>query len=470
MAITADQVDNWRSSPREHQNLEFKEAKQQYDFKKLCSYCVALANEGGGYLLFGIADKLPHPVVGSNACMGTNHTAQSLHAALKFRVDVEAVLHPDGRVVVFKIPSRPKGTAYHLDGRYLMRSGEELVAMSEDRLRQIFAEGMPDWLEGISVAGLSPSQVVSLLDTQTYFELRQLPYPTTQDGVIQRLIQDRLIKADTDGYAIKRAGGLLLAKRLSDFADLEAKAPRVIVYKGFSKTATKLEQTGSRGYAVGFEGLVHFAMSQLPQNEVIEVALREERKLVPDIVIRELVANALVHQDFSISGSTVMVEIYENRVEISNPGEPIIPRERFIDGSRSRNVTFAALARRMKMCEEKGSGIDKVVSSIELFQLPAPEFTTTHGRTVAIVHGHQPFDLMSRTDRLRACYQLATLKHVMHSERMTNRSLRERFGLGEDKSTLISQLIAAGIQENLIKPDSSTGESKRLARYLPFWA
>ena len=470
MAITADQVDDWRRSPKENQNLEFKEAKQQYDFKKLCNYCVALANEGGGNLLFGISDKFPHSVIGSNACPGTNETAQSLLTALKFRVDVEAVLHPDGRVVVFSIPSRPKGTAYHMEGRYLMRSGEELVAMSEDRLRQIFAEGLADWLEGISINGLSPSQVVSLLDTQTYFELRQLAYPTTQDGVIQRLIQDRLIEADTAGYAIKRAGGLLLAKRLSDFADLEAKAPRVIVYKGFSKAATKLEQTETRGYAVGFEGLVHFAMSQLPQNEVIEVALREERKLVPDIVIRELVANALVHQDFSISGSTVMIEIYENRIEISNPGEPIIPSERFIDGSQSRNEKFAASARKMKMCEEKGSGIDKVVSSIELFQLPAPEFTTTHGRTVAIVHGHQPFDLMSRIDRLRACYQHATLKHVMHGERMTNRSLRERFGLGEAKSTLISQLIATGIQEKLIKPDSSTGDSKRLARYLPFWA
>ncbi len=185
-------------------------------------------------------------------------------------------------------------------------------------------------------------------------------------------------------------------------------------------------------------------MAQLPQNEVVEEALRREQKLVPEIVIRELVANALVHQDFKIQGASVMVEIYSNRVEISSPGEPIIPIERFIDGYQSRNERLADLARRMGVCEEKSSGIDQVVGAVEFFQLPAPDFTTTHGRTVVIVHGPQPFEAMSRADRIRACFQHATLKHVVQ-EYMTNRSLRERFGLTEDKSAVISQVIAAAI-------------------------
>ena len=142
----------------EHQRLEFKEAKNQYDYGKLCEYCVALANEGGGQLLLGVADKPPRPVVGTNACSKPVGMAEKLFSDLGFRVDIEEVEHQDGRVVVFHIPSRPRGTAYHLNGKYLMRSGEALVPMSEDQLRRIFAEGEPDWLEEHSQNNRVPSR------------------------------------------------------------------------------------------------------------------------------------------------------------------------------------------------------------------------------------------------------------------------------------------------------------------------
>jgi ATP-dependent DNA helicase RecG len=144
MPTTPAQIDIWLNAPSEHQRLEFKEAKNQFDNTKLYKYCVALANEGGGLLLLGVSDKPPRRVVGSQAFNDPVAMAEKLFAALGFRVDIEAVAHPDGRVVVFHIPPRPRGTAYHLDGAYLMRSGEELVPMSEDRLRTIFAEGQPD--------------------------------------------------------------------------------------------------------------------------------------------------------------------------------------------------------------------------------------------------------------------------------------------------------------------------------------
>ena len=105
-------------------------------------------------------------------------------------------------------------------------------------------------------------------------------------------------------------------------------------------------------------------MSQLPQNEVVEAAIRKEVKLIPEIVIRELVANALIHQGFTISGTSMMVEIYSDRVEISNPGEPIVPVERFIDGYESRNEDLARMMRRMGICEEKSSGIDRVIQKL----------------------------------------------------------------------------------------------------------
>lgn len=469
MTTTPDQIDMWRKSRSETQRLEFKEAKTQFDNHKLYEYCVALANEGGGLFLLGIANKPPRPVVGTQAFNDPVAMAEKLFQAVGFRVDSEEVAHPDGRVLVFHIPSRLRGTAYHLDGKYLMRSGEALVPMSEDQLRKIFAEGGPDWLEEHSKVGLDAQQVVELLDTQTFFELLKLPYPTEQTGVIDRLLSERLIDESNGTYAIRRLCVLLLAKRLDDFPDLARKAPRVVVYVGTSKLDTRLDQPGTKGYAVGFQGLVRFVMNQLPQNEIIEDALRKEVKLVPEIVIRELVANALIHQDMRITGASVMVEIYDNRVEISNPGEPVVPIERFIDGYQSRNERLADLMRRMGICEEKSSGIDRVVQAAEVYQLPAPNFRVSHKRTVVILFGPSPLENMDRDDRIRACYQHRALKWVM-SERMTNQSLRERFHLSESKSAIISQIISATIETGMIKLDEKVGGSRKYARYLPFWA
>jgi ATP-dependent DNA helicase RecG len=469
MLTTPEQVDLWRQTPSETQRLEFKEAKTQLDNRKLYGYCVAIANEGGGRLVLGIADKPPRHVVGTRAFNDPVAMAAKLFHAVGFRVDIEEVAHPDGRVLVFHIPSRPRGTAYHLDGANLMRSGEELVPMTEDQLRRIFAEGEPDWLEEYSRTDLSAEEVVELLDTQRFFELAALPYPSEQEGVIGRLVSERLVDAEDGGLSIRRLGALLLAKRLEDFPDLSRKAPRVVVYSSESKVETKLDQTGTKGYAVGFQGLVRFVMSQLPQNEVIEDALRKEVKLLPEIVIRELVANALIHQDFGEGGMSMMVEVYSNRVEISNPGEPIVPVARFIDGYQSRNERLADLMRRFGICEEKSSGIDKVVQAAELFQLPAPDFRAGHRRTHVIIYGVKPFEEMDRADRIRACYQHCALRWVM-GEQMTNQTLRERFHLSEAKSAIVSQIISATEEAGLIKADEKAGGSRKFARYVPIWA
>lgn len=469
MNVTVEQIDLWRRAASEHQRLEFKEAKTQFSSQKLYEYCIALANEGGGVLLLGVADAPPRPVVGTQAFLNVVETAEKLFHAVGFRVDVVAVSHPGGRVLVFHIPPRPRGTAYHLDGKYLMRAGEALVPMSEDQLRRIFGEGQPDWLEEPSRQGLDAQQIVDLLDTQTFFELLKLPYPTTRAGVIDRLSSERLVDESSGVFSVRRIGALLLAKQLTDFADVARRAPRVVVYSGVSKLETRLDQTGALGYAVGFQKLVRFVMTQLPQNEIIEDALRKEVKLVPEVVVRELVANALIHQDFAVTGASVMIELYGNRIEFSNPGDPMVPVERFIDGYQSRNERLADLMRRMGICEEKSSGIDRVVQAAEFYQLPAPDFRSSFRRTTVTVFGPRPFEEMDRNDRVRACYQHCVLRWVM-SERMTNQSLRERFHLAGDKAALTSQVIAATIEAHLIKPDQSVGGSRKFARYLPFWA
>lgn len=465
---TPEQIDRWRQCASEDQHLEFKAARLQFDHRRLLQYCIALANEGGGRLVLGIADAPPRAVVGTQACRDPIGMAEKLHATLGFRVDVEEVRHPDGRVVVLHVPGRPRGTALHLDGAYLMRSGEALVPMSEDMLRRIFAEGEPDWLEQPSQTGLTAAEVVARLDTQSYFELLRLPYPVTQDGVIDRLCSARMVDRQEDRFAIRRLGALLLCKRLDDFPELARKAARVVVYSGSSKIDTRLDQTWTRGYAVGFAELVAFVMAQLPQHEVIEAALRKQARLLPEVVVRELVANALIHQDLSVRGAAVMIEIFDRRVEISNPGLPIVPVERFIDGYQSRNERLADAMRQLHICEEKSSGIDKVVLAVEANRLPAPDFRAAHQRTLVVVQGPKEFAAMDRIERQRCCYQHCAV-HWVAWRPMTNKSLRERFRLAERHRPAVSHVISGAIAVGLIKPDSRE-RSRKLAQYVPFWA
>jgi predicted HTH transcriptional regulator len=469
MVTTPEQIDVWRQSPSEHQRVEFKEAKTQFDNQRLYEYCVAIANEGGGHLLLGVADRPPRPVVGTQAFRDPIGMAAKLLQAVGFRVDIEEVSHPDGRVLVFHIPSRPRGTAYHLNGAYLMRSGESLVPMSEDQLRAIFDEGKPDSLREMARDGLSPVEVVQLLDTQSFFDLSKLPYPETREAVLERLEHERLLKKTPQGLGITNLGAILFAKRLEEFNGIARKAPRVIVYDGKGKLQTKREQISGKGYAVAFDGLVQFIESQTPANEVIEQALRRETRMYPTIAIRELVANALIHQDFGLSGVSVMIEIYDDRIEVSNPGKPSVQPERFIDEYRSRNEQLADLMRRFGICEEKGSGIDKIVNAAEVFQLPAPEFRVDNVRTTCILYGHRPFSDMTRDDRIRACYQHCCLRYVMR-ETMGNQTLRKRFGLSDERAETVSRILRDTIDVGLIKPEDPEGGSKKYARYLPFWA
>lgn len=162
-------------------------------------------------------------------------------------------------------------------------------------------------------------------------------------------------------------------------------------------------------------------------------------------------------------------KVYSNRVEISNPSEPVVPVERFMDGYQSRNERLADMMRRFRICEERSSGIDSVISSAELYQLPAPDFRVGYRRTYVTIYGPKPFEHMDRSDRVRACYQHCALRWVM-AERMTNQSLREGLSLSEDKATIASQVIVATIEAGLIKSDASVGGSRKFARYLPFWA
>ena len=164
-----------------------------------------------------------------------------------------------------------------------------------------------------------------------------------------------------------------------------------------------------------------------------------------------------------------MIEVFETRLEITNPGIPLMDTQRFLDTPpQSRNEALASFMRRIHICEERGSGVDKVVSQTELYQLPAPVFEQTGQHTRAILFAHKAFSDMDTEEKIRACYLHCCLRYV-NREIMNNASVRERFGIAEHNKSQASNIITATIKAGFIKAyDPTVGAKSR--RYVPFWS
>ena len=244
---------------------------------------------------------------------------------------------------------------------------------------------------------------------------------------------------------------------------------RVILYRGNSRLETLREQVWSKGYASGFESLTGFIHGLLPSNEVIEQALRKTVPGFPELAVRELVANALIHQDFFVTGAGPMVEIFEDRIEITNPGAPLVDTQRFVDcPARSRNESLAAFMPRIGICEERGSGWDKVVFQSELYQLPAPLVEAAGDHTRVVLFAPRPLSSTDKAERVRAMYLHACLRYV-NRDFLTNASVRKRFGIKARNSARASRLIAEAIRAAAIMPDDPAAARRRM-RYVPWWA
>ena len=271
------------------------------------------------------------------------------------------------------------------------------------------------------------------------------------------------------GFDITNVGAVLLARNLGDFRSLRRKAVRVIEYRGVGRTETLKESEASRGYAGGFESLLGSINARLPATEVIGQALRHTVPAFPEIAVRELVADALIHQDFLATGAGPMVEIFPDRIEITNPGGPLVDAQRFLDSPpRSRNEVLASLMRRFRICEERGSGIDKVVAEIERYHLPAPLFEPPPDFTRVVLFARKNLAEMDKTERERACYLHACLRYVQRHS-MTNRSIRERFGIDEKNRAIASRLIGEAVKAGLVAIRLPEAPPK-YREYVPFWA
>ena len=226
------------------------------------------------------------------------------------------------------------------------------------------------------------------------------------------------------------------------------------------------------GYAIGFPALLESVMSLLPQSEVIEQALRTKRTVYPEIALREIIANALIHQDFSIAGAGPLIEVFDDRIEVTNPGAllPSKTLDRLIGTQpESRNEQLARAFRRYKICEERGSGLLKAGLQIELYGLPPIEFTAGTNYFKVTLYAPRSFAEMSALERVEACYQHAVLRHFS-SATLTNKSLRERLKMPDRQRPMVSVLIQEAVDQRRIKRADPENKSRKYAEYVPFWA
>jgi len=440
-------LEELRALPNESEWAEFKHnnsnPQEIGEYISALSNSACLENREFGYLVFGVEDKT-HKILGTSfqprrEKIGAQELENWLATQLEPRIDFKIFefTAQKNNIVLFQISAadnRPvsfRGIAYIRVGSYKKKLKEH-----PEKERKIWRKAKNIVFEKESaIKNISADKVLELLDYPSVFKLLNIPLPPDKEAILEKLEEENLIVKKLKRYNITNLGAILFANDLSLFDGLERKGPRVVIYKGNNKLKTIKEQEGKLGYAVAFERIVNYVNDKLPSNEEIGKSFRKEVTVYPELAIRELIANALIHQDFSVAGASVMIEIFDNRIEITNPGKPLIDVKRFIDHSpESRNEQLARFMRRINICEERGSGIDKVITQIELFQLPAPEFIAGDNYTRAILYSPKSLRQMSKPDKIRACYQHACLKYVS-GEYMTNQSLRERFNV--DKKIIL---------------------------------
>ena len=379
MTVSVENFQKWLND-KEDEHLECKEAKNNFHFETLVQYCVALANERGGRMILGVTDKPPRTVVGSQAFLDLERTKAGLIERLRLRVDVEEIQHPQGRVLVFHVPSRPIGMPMQYDGAYWMRGGESLIPMTPDQLQRIFAEASPDFS-----AEVCPLAQLDDLDPTAVDVLRRLWQRKSPDqDIATRPIEQLLADAELviDGQ-MTYAALILLGKRKA-LGRYLAQAEVIFEYRSNETPGPAAERHEFRqGFLPVLDeiwrlinlrnDLQHFQQGLF----VWDVPTFNER------VVREAVLNAVSHRDYRDSGS-VFIRQYPRRIEIVSPGgfPAGITPENILREQKPRNRRIAEVLGKCGLVERAGQGFDLIYRECIRQSKPLPDFSHTHAHSV----------------------------------------------------------------------------------------
>lgn len=467
--------------PSELNEIDWKESLSPNN-EKLCQHISAFANmPGGGFMAFGIDNKTAcivgiqrseaDKIIGRLASLcrdGVNPLVRIDHALESFRSKEIPFVH------IIESAVKP----VHIAGKTIedsfIRSGGTTRKASRQEVGALMLNSKtPTWEELHASKLLNEVEVITLLEYDKILELLGKPIPSDIKEIIKWLADEKMvIDIDGKGFYITNFGAIAAAKDISRFDGIARKSIRLIKYEGNNKAGASKEFPGNKGYAIGFEGLIQFVQGLLQDSEIIKNALRVNTSIYPEQALRELIANILIHQDFTIRGSGPMIEIFDDKIVFSNPGKllPSKKIDRLIRTTpESRNEILASAFRRYNICEERGSGLEKAIIAIELYGLPALKFEELENSFRVTMYAPKKYADMTNEERIEACYQHSIIEYYGKGG-FNNASLRKRFGMHDKQAAQISLLIRDAIVAGKIKPKDSENVSRKFSVYVPYWS
>lgn len=444
--------------------------------ERLAQHISAFANHlYGGVLVYGVNDdgslfSLPKEQIDEIVKKLGNIAHNNLSSHIQIEHSVQCY---EGHNLLFIYIPEEIEKPVHLRGKDIYasyyRSGGQTLKMSTKQVQALIAKTRGiSFEENAALDNLTQEQVFELLDYQTLFRLLDKNVPKSTDTILSMLKEMGYCTETNDIWTITNLGAILFARLLQKFPSLSGREIVVRKYEGQNNRQLQFEQHGGLGYAVGFEGLIDFIMRNTGK-EVIDVA-RNIEPIYPRVAVREFVANALIHQDFSIDGSPISIEIFSNRLVVTNPGAPLNNIARLIDlPPRSRNEKLAQSMLLLGLCERRGSGVDRAIEAVEKMFLPPVKFQSLDDYTRISLFPQKPFAEMTKREKIMACYQHACLMYEDNIA-INNQSIRERFGLNKNQASIASRILADAIDEKLIKPVDEESVSKKFSTYVPFYA
>jgi ATP-dependent DNA helicase RecG len=415
---------------------EFVERKTGFNRTAVQEAMVAFSNTHGGVLLIGVDD--------AGAVVGREFTSgllDDIHTALREardpgRYSVHELRVNDKSVVVLSIARRVEGFSQTSSGRVLIRRGTMKVALFGGELARFINErSMQRFEETESAATVDDADADVLPELAAAFGWsRDVPDRLAEHGLLTGNDQGRLTVA----------GALYL---LPDPAERLGKA-FIEILRYPAEGAEYDKRTEIRGpLHRQLQRAVDDVMSELGSELVVLGLRRHELPRLPQVVLREAVANALAHRSYEMQGTSTRIELYPNLVRIVSPGglpEPVTV-ENMRETQAARNLRVITVLRRLGLAEDAGRGVDVMVDSMIEEMLDPPLFEDS-GHSVAVtlpirsavtpserawVREVEARGLIDPTDRI-------LLVHAARGERLTNARVRELIGVdaGEARQAL----------------------------------
>ena len=460
--------------PSELNELDWKSGLSDKS-ERIAQHISAFANmKGGGILVYGVNnDGTCFSITKDEIDKIVQTLGNIAHNNLVYSIPIEhSILDYEGYSLLFVYIPEQSDKPVHLRGKDIYtsycRSAGQTVKMSRNQVKALIATSQGiTFEEQVAKGELTKEEVLDLLDYKALYRILDKNLPKSEDSIIDRLTAYKLCKQTGDYWTISNLGAVLFSKNLQNFPNLVGHEVIVRKYVGANNRQLEFEQHVTFGYAVGFEWLVDFIMRNT-STEHIDVK-RKEIPTYPRVAIREFVANALVHQDFGITGMPVTIEIFSNRLSVTNAGAPLNDINRLIDlPPQSRNEQLAQMMFTLGVCERRGSGIDRAIAAVEEMFLPPVKFTKGEQHTRVFLYPQKSLKDMTKQEKISACYQHACLVYE-NGDRINNKSVRERFELSKNDSSVASRIISDTLESGLIKPADIETASKKYMTYIPYY-